>query len=77
MVIIAPIGSTIPDNAPYKNAFVFDMPSLFSGIEIIAPSGKFWIAIPIAKANAPAIVIPVLPKIVPAKVTPNNKYYAA
>ena len=41
IVSIAAIGSTIPDNAPYKNAFGFDVPSLLSGIEIIAPSGKF------------------------------------
>lgn len=46
IVIIAPIGSTKPDNVPSKNAFFLDIPSLFSGIEIIAPSGKFCIAIP-------------------------------
>ena len=41
IVITAPIGSTIPDRVPYKNALNFDTPSLFKGIEIIAPSGKF------------------------------------
>ena len=41
IVIIAPIGYTIPDNVPYKKALGFDIPSLFNGIEIIAPSGKF------------------------------------
>ena len=41
IVKIAPIGSTIPDKVPYQNAFNFDIPSLFNGIEMIAPSGKF------------------------------------
>ncbi len=41
IVSIAPIGSTIPDSVPYQNAFGFDIPSAFKGIEIIAPSGKF------------------------------------
>ena len=43
---------------------------IFNGIDIIAPSGKFCIAIPIAKAKAPAIVIPAFPIRAPAKVTP-------
>ena len=47
IVIIAPIGSTTPENAPYINAFVLLIPSLFNGIDIIAPSGKFCMAIPI------------------------------
>ena len=60
----------MPESVPYKKAFDFDIPSLFNGIDIIAPSGKFCIAIPIAKANAPAIVIPVFPISAPANVTP-------
>ena len=40
------------------------------GMERIAPSGKFCMAIPTASANAPAMVIPVLPIIAPATVTP-------
>ena len=67
---MAPIGSTIPERVPYKKAFGFDIPSLFNGIDIIAPSGKFCIAIPMAKAKAPAIVIPAFPIRAPAKVTP-------
>ncbi len=35
------IGSTIPDSTPYKNAFGLLSPCIFSGIEIIAPSGIF------------------------------------
>lgn len=46
IVTIAPIGSTTPDKVPYKNALVFDIPSLFKGIATIAPSGKFCIASP-------------------------------
>ena len=41
IVNIADIGSTIPDNVPYKNAFALETPTVFNGIEIIAPSGKF------------------------------------
>ena len=37
---------------------------------MIAPSGKFCIAMPSASVNAPAIVICVSPKSAPAKVTP-------
>ena len=70
IVIIAPIGSTIPDNIPYINAFVFETPSDLSGIEIIAPSGKFCIAIPIASARAPVKVIPAFPFKAPAKDIP-------
>ena len=41
IVRIAPIGSTIPESTPPKNAFGFPVPSARSGMEIIAPSGKF------------------------------------
>lgn len=41
MVIYPNIGSTIPDNAPIKNALFFEKPLLFNGKERIAPSGKF------------------------------------
>ena len=32
IVIIAPIGSTIPDNTPSTNAFNFDFPSLLKAL---------------------------------------------
>ena len=61
-------GSTTPDKNPNRKDFPFDSPSSFKGIEIIAPSGKFWIAIPIDNTNmecsfkfpfiAPAITTP-------------------
>lgn len=51
----------------------FDKPSVFKGIEIIAPSGKFWRAIPILNAKAPDKVIILLPANNPAKTTPTAK----
>ena len=56
MVMAAAAGSTMPETAPIQNAFPLLIPSLFIGKEIIAPSGKFWMAIPIDKAKADAIV---------------------
>ena len=38
------------------------MPSARSGSEMIAPSGKFWIAMPSESASAPAAVICALPE---------------
>lgn len=51
-VIIAAIGSTAPDKVPYKNAFPLLIPSDLHGSDIAIPSGKFCIAIPIAKTIA-------------------------
>ena len=41
IVIIAASGSTIPDSIPKINVLLFFIPLSASGIEIIAPSGKF------------------------------------
>ena len=41
-----------------------------SGMEMIAPSGKFWMAMPMASANAPAVEISALPESMPASTTP-------
>jgi len=70
IVVIAPIGSTIPDKVPFTKALNLLSPAVFNGIEIIAPSGKFWIAIPTDNAVAPAIVMLILPANAPAKATP-------
>ena len=51
---IPKIGSTIPDRLPYKKDFPIGRPSWRSGSEIAAPSGKFCIPIPMARAIAPA-----------------------
>ena len=46
------------------------MPSERRGMEMIAPSGKFWIAIPIESAIIPLNVIWVFPMRYPAQTTP-------
>ena len=57
----AATGSTTPERKPSKKAFIFEQPSSFKGIEMIAPSGKFWIAIPIDKASiACSLMLPVI-----------------
>ena len=61
IVITAPIGSTIPDKTPPIKAFVLLIPSERSGMDMIAPSGKFWIAIPSDSASAPISVICAFP----------------
>ena len=70
MVMAPAIGSTIPLNVPYKNDFHFPFPFPASGIEMIAPSGKFCIAIPIERASAPADEIPELADASHARTTP-------
>ncbi len=72
IVIIAPKGSTAPESTPPRNACDLLIPSDLSGIEIMAPSGKFCIAIPTASANAPATEIPVFPSIQPAYTAPTD-----
>ena len=71
IAIPAAIGSTTPLKKPYKNALNLEIPSSFKGIEIIAPSGKFWIAIPIAKASIASLLIELFIK--PATITPTAK----
>ena len=71
-LINPPIGSTIPDKAPYTNDFHLLIPSCLSGREIAAPSGKFCIAIPMAKANEAIIVIVELPLAAKAKHKPTD-----
>ena len=66
----APMGSTAPLREPMKNDFHLELPAARMGIEIMAPSGTCWIAIPndtaIALANEmfdggdPARIVPAL-----------------
>lgn len=70
MVIIAPIGSTMPDNIPYRNDLGLVMPSALSGMDIIAPSGKFCMAIPMDSTIAFMSVMLELPVRYPAKTIP-------
>ena len=41
IVISAPMGYTIPEAAPVRKARDFLTPCAFSGMEMMAPSGKF------------------------------------
>ena len=70
MVSTAPMGSTTPDSTPPKKARPFFIPSARSGMETIAPSGKFWMAMPSDNASAPAAVMGTLPERYPAYTTP-------
>lgn len=47
----------LPDSTPPQNARPFFIPSARRGMEMMAPSGKFWIAMPRESASAPAAVI--------------------
>ena len=69
-VINAPTGSTAPESAPNAKAFLREAPSAFSGSETTAPSGKFWIAIPMARAKAAESVMATFPESQPAKTMP-------
>ena len=61
MVNSAPTGSTAPDSVPAQKARPRLIPSAFSGIEIMAPSGKFCMAMPRDSASAPIAVMDALP----------------
>ena len=63
-------GSTTPDRNPSTNARPLLLPAAYSGMEMMAPSGKFWIAIPAARASAPPAVIIPEPDTYPAYTIP-------
>ena len=48
----APTGSTAPLNEPITNDFHFELPAARMGMEMMAPSGTFWMAIPKETAMA-------------------------
>lgn len=58
----APIGSTTPESTPPAKARPLPAPSARRGREIMAPSGKFWMAMPRDSASAPAAEICALPE---------------
>lgn len=70
MVANAATGSTSPDSAPQVNAVRLLFFSLRRGMDIMAPSGMFCMAIPMESAKAPVMVRLVSPFITPAKTTP-------
>ena len=67
---MAPTGSTAPLNEPITNDFHFELPAARIGMEMMAPSGTFWMAIPKATATALANEIFEVPFSAPAKTTP-------
>ena len=71
IVMTALIGSTIPDNIPSINERNFFFPEDASGIDIIAPSGRFCMAIPIERVRALSIGI-TFPNIADAVATPTQ-----
>ena len=58
------------NSTPPRKAREFLSPSALSGSEMIAPSGKFWMAMPSDSARALAAVIWALPERKPAYITP-------
>ena len=48
------MGSTMPERLPYKKLFQAGRPSRRRGRAMAAPSGKFWMPMPNARATAPA-----------------------
>ena len=70
MVSTAPMGSTTPERTPSRKARPLGIPSARRGREMMAPSGKFWMAMPRDSARAPAAVIWALPERYPAYTTP-------
>ena len=70
MTSTPPMGSTMPLSAPTPKAFQRLLPAARNGIEMMAPSGTFWMAIPKERARAPAVVMPAPPFSAPAMATP-------
>ena len=66
----APTGSTIPLRPPMRKDLMREFPAARIGIEMMAPSGTFWTAIPIAVAIAAAGAIAIPSLIAPATSTP-------
>ena len=56
MVNRAAMGSTAPDSTPSRKARPLPAPSARRGMDTMAPSGKFWMAMPRDRARAPARV---------------------
>ena len=65
-VTAAASGSTTPEATPPAKARGRDPPSARRGRETMAPSGKFWMAMPSERASAPAAEISAPPVSIPA-----------
>ena len=66
----APAGSTAPLRLPIRNERHLELPSARMGMEMMAPSGIFWMAIPNDTATAEAMDSPAAPCSAPANTTP-------
>ena len=64
------MGSTAPLREPMKNDFHLELPAARMGMEIMAPSGTFWMAIPNDTAIALANEMFDSPFSAPANTTP-------
>ncbi len=63
-------GSTSPVSVPIQNDLKREFPALRKGIDTMAPSGKFCIAMPIDSVSAPAMGMKALCSSTPAIVAP-------
>ena len=64
------MGSTAPLRLPRRNERQRELPSARMGMEMMAPSGMFWMAIPNDTATAEAMEMFATPCSAPAKTTP-------
>ena len=70
MTAMAPMGSTTPLSVPSTNDFHLLLPAALMGMEMMAPSGMFWMAMPNATVTALAKEMYDAPFSAPAKTTP-------
>ena len=77
MTLAAPTGSTAPLRLPIRNERHRELPSASIGMEMMVPSGTFWMAIPNDTATADARDKPAAPCSAPANTTPPAQRRAA
>ena len=70
MTANAPTGSTAPLNDPITNDFHLELPAVLIGMDMMAPSGTFWMAMPSDHAIALAREIFEVLLPAPANTTP-------
>ena len=61
-----PMGSTMPESEPMRKERQRLLPAARMGMEMIAPSGMFWMAIPSETAMAADKESPAVPCVAPA-----------
>ena len=70
MMATPPMGSTAPLMLPNQKERQRELPSALMGIEMMAPSGMFWMAMPNETATADASEMSAIPCSAPANTTP-------